>query len=250
MHSEKSERQANERRLHMGEHGSRRLPARARMHDHHKSCEHDGEHCEHAGGKRADPMARGRDHGDNQRSRRRPQRDVVTGPPNAVPWQRGVAVTRRERDGEREDDRIERERGGRRPLDQSQDRRDTEPQQCCDSDAEDDALALRERGIGEREDRDGGVGGHAADGGGGDEGGRVFHRQDDVGRARGRRQRGDERGDEGPATLGRDRHDDDDRRCHRHLEDEGVPEERIGGHDSSPSLPGPRHDASRPAGVR
>src|SRR5258707_4728897 len=29
-----------------------------------------------------------------------------------------------------------------------------------------------------------------------------------------------ERGDEGPATFGRDRHDDDDRRRHRHLEEE------------------------------
>src|SRR5262245_16857690 len=145
-------------------------------------------------------MARGRDRGDDRRPRRTPQREVATAPLDGGPWHGGVAVARRERDGESEDDRVEDERRGGRPLDQSQGRRDGEPQERSDSNAEHDALALRERGIGEREDRDGGGGGHAADGGGGDEGGWVVERQDDVGRTRGRRQRGDQRGDEGPAT--------------------------------------------------
>jgi hypothetical protein len=54
--------------------------------------------------------------------------------------------------------------------------------------------------------------------------------ENDVGRARRGRQRRDQCTDERTAALDRDRSDDHDRRRHRHLEGELVPEEWIGRH--------------------
>src|SRR5258707_911576 len=93
--------------------------------------------------------------------------------------------------------------------------------------------ALRERGIGERKNRHGSIRGHAADGAGGDEGGRMLQRQDDVGCAGRGRQRGDQCGEEGPAAFGGNGRDDDNRRGHCRLEREPIPKERIGEHRAS-----------------
>jgi hypothetical protein len=206
-----------ERRLRVGEHDGCRLAAGARMNDHGDTSHHDRKKSEGAGGKRADPMARGGDCGDDHRHRRRAQRKIVAGPLDSRGRRRAGAVARRQRDGQSEDERIKRERARRGPVDQLQDRRGGEPHQRRCRHAEHNAVTLREHCVNEREDCDGRVRGHAADGAAGDEGRRVFQRENDVGGAGGGGQRGDQRGDKRPAALGRDRRDDDDRRGHRHL---------------------------------
>ena len=127
------------------------------------------------------------------------------------------------------------ERGRRRPVEEPQDSRDGEPDEGCRGYAEYDAMALRERGIAQRKDRNRRVRGHAADRAGGDECGRVFQRQDDVGRAGDGRQRGDERGHQRPAPLGGNRHGDDHCGSHHRLEGQSIPKERIGQHPTSES---------------
>ncbi len=218
MHAEKSQAQANERRLRVGKYARRRLASGTRMHDDGNTAHHDREHREHAGGKRADPMARGGDRGDHHRCRRRPQRKVIAGAGDTFACEPRSAVARRQRDGDGEDECIEGKRGRRRPVEEPQDGRDGEPDEGCRGDAEDEALALRERGIAQCKDRNRRVRGHAAQGAGGDEGGRVFQCEDDVGCAGGGRQRGDERGHQRPAPLGGNRRADDDRRRHHRLE--------------------------------
>jgi hypothetical protein len=245
MHAEKSQAKADKRRLRMGEHARRRLAPGARMHDDGETAHHDGKYGKYAGGKRADPMARGRHRSDHHRGRRCPQRKIVAGALDAFAQRPGSAVARRQRDGDGEDDGIKHERARRRPVEEPQDGRDGEPDEGCRRDAEHDPMPLRECGVAQRKDRNGRVRGHAADGASGDECGRVFQRQDDVGRAGSGRQRSDERGHQGPAPLGRNRHGDDHRRGHHRLEGQSIPKERIGGHPTSESDTPAKEDQAR-----
>ena len=176
---------------------------------------------------------------------------------------RVVAVTGRSRNGDGEHDRVERERAAGVHSTSRNAAAAANQTSVADTDAEHDAVPLRQHGIGEREDRDRRIRREAADRAGGDEGRRVLQRQDDIGRARRRRQRGDQRADERAAALDRNRGHDHDGRRHRHLESELVPEQRIGGHRPSPVMPGstrqsirkkmdaqvkPGHDAWQPDG--
>jgi hypothetical protein len=117
VHAEKSQAQAYERRLRMREHGGRRLAPDPRMDDRDQTPHHDRENCEHAGGERADPMARGRDNRDDHGHRRGAQREIVGRALDALGRHRGGAVTRRQRDRASEHDGIEGKRACRRPLD-------------------------------------------------------------------------------------------------------------------------------------
>jgi hypothetical protein len=95
-------------------------------------------------------------------------------------------------------------------------------------------VTLRQPGIGEREDRNDCIGRRTADGACRYEGGRMLQCQDDIGRTRGGRERGDQRADEGAAALDRNRGSHHDRGRERHLQRELIPEQELSRYHALP----------------
>ena len=134
-----------------------------------------------------------------------------------------------QRNCDREYRGIERDRSQRRPIDKPQGGGNRKPQHGRQAETQRQTMPLRQHRVAQRKYRNRGVGREAADGTRGDEGRRVFDGEDDVGGARRRRQRSDQRADERPAAFDRDRGDNHDRCRHRHLEREFEPEQEFGG---------------------
>ena len=201
----------------------------ARMQDDDGTAEHDRKQGKHARGERADTVAGTGHDGDDDGGRQRPQRNVERAAQESRRRPAG-SIAPAQRNGDGKHHGVERHGAERRPGDETQRGSDREPDHHRNAEAYEQTVALRQHGVGGGEDRDCGANRDTAHRTRGDEARRVLDGEDDVGRAGCGRQGGDQRADERAAALDRHRGDHDNRRRHRHLQGEPVPEHKFRGH--------------------
>ena len=185
-----------------------------------------GNKREHARGERPDAGTGRGHHGYHDRGGKGAERNIKARAPEFCRCSAGaVAPAERNSHGEHHD--VEQDGAERRPINQAKRGRGREPYDARHPQTQNQAVALRHRGIGGGEDGNGRVDGDAADGACGDEARRMFKGKDGVSGARRGRQCADQRTDKRTAPLNRQRRDDDNTRRQHHFEGKAVPEKEF-----------------------